>query len=60
MHEWASTDIHVSNMLSDGASLAEIEHFLERELISKENRAVLWLRAWSERADDGPQPRRGT
>lgn len=32
-------------LLSSGASLAEIEDFLDRQAIPEEDRAVLWLRA---------------
>ena len=48
-----STETHVNELLCNGASLAEIEDFIERQAIPEEDRAVLWLRAWAERSDVG-------
>ena len=52
MHTTGSTETHVSEMLRHGASLAEIEDFIDRQPISEEHRAVLWLQAWAEQTDD--------
>ena len=46
-----STETHVSEMLRYGATLAEIEDFVDRQPISEEHRAVLWLQAWAEQTD---------
>ena len=51
MYTRAPTD-HVGTMLSNGMSLAEIEAFIERQPMSEEERAALWMRAWSERPDE--------
>jgi len=51
-HARRSTETHVSEMLRYGATLAEIEDFVDRQPISEEHRAVLWLQAWAEQTDD--------
>jgi hypothetical protein len=50
-------DVRIDEMLEQGATLAEVEEFLERQAISEELRSVLWLRAWAENADRRPGSR---
>jgi hypothetical protein len=52
MHARRSSETHVSEMLRDGATLAEMETFIDRQPISEEHRSVLWLQAWAEQTDD--------
>jgi len=44
-----STAEAVIRMLSHGTALAEIEDLIERQPLGEEEKAALWLRAWSER-----------
>ena len=46
-----SSETDVNDLLANGASLAEIEGFIERQPLPRGPRAVLWLRAWVERSD---------
>jgi len=50
-----STAEAVIRMLSHGTALAAIEDLIERQPLGEEEKAALWLWAWSERA---PTPRR--
>jgi hypothetical protein len=43
----------VTCLLRDDASMAESEDLIDRQAISEEDSAVLWLRAWAERSDVG-------
>jgi len=52
MRDRGSTETHVSEMLRHGETLAAIEDFIDRQPISEEHRAVLWLQAWAEQTDD--------
>ncbi|HET6865746.1 MAG TPA: hypothetical protein VFH80_07475 [Solirubrobacteraceae bacterium] len=40
----------MNDLLKNGASLAEIEDFIEVQPVPEEDRAVRWLRAWVERS----------
>lgn len=46
-HTGAFADAHVDEMLGHGATLAQVEKFIERQPLSEEDRSVLWLRAWT-------------
>jgi hypothetical protein len=52
-----SPETHVSEMLKDGTTLAEVEDFIDRQPISEEHGAVLWLQAWAEQTDDPARQR---
>jgi len=40
----------VGRMLVGGSPLAEIEAFIERQPLDEEQKAAMWLWAWSERS----------
>jgi hypothetical protein len=46
----------VERMLHDGQSFELVEEFIDRQLVSEEQKAALWLLAWAE-ADGGTRRR---
>jgi hypothetical protein len=54
VHTSASAQAHVDEMLSQGASLDQVEEFIDRQPYSEEDRAVMWLRAWGKTAEHRP------
>ena len=55
-HAALSAASEVERMLHDGHSFELVEEFIDHQLISKEQKAALWLLAWAE-ADGGTRRR---